>query len=322
MTTLLVTGGAGFIGSNFIRLVLDRDPDVRVTNLDALTYAGVRATVDELQFDSRHTFVEGDIRDSAIVDEVMSGVDVVAHFAAESMVDRSIHDGRKFLDTNILGTDCLLDSALRHGVSQFLHVSTDEVYGSVAEGFANESYPLNPSSAYSASKAGADLLVHSYHATHGLPTLVTRCTNNYGPYQFPEKVIPLFITSLIDGENVPLYGDGSNQRDWLYVTDHCEALLSVLERGTPGETYNIGADNQISNLDLTRQILAALDLPDSRIESVTDRLGHDFRYAVDSSRVHGIGWAPEVSLQDGLDRTLRWYLDNQNWWRPLKKSMQ
>ena len=320
MTTVLVTGGAGFIGSHFVRMLLETKPDVRVRNLDALTYAGVKATVDELQLDPRHTFVEGDIRDQTVVDDVMNGVDVVAHFAAESMVDRSIHDGRTFLETNVLGTDCLLNSALRYRVSRFLHVSTDEVYGSISEGYADESHPLNPSSAYSASKAAAALLVRSYYTTHGLPILITRCTNNYGPYQFPEKLIPLFMTNLIDGRNVPLYGDGSNRRDWLYVTDHCEALMCVLDRGTVGETYNIGADNQVSNLELTTQILEALDLPKSRIELVEDRPGHDFRYAVDSSRVRSIGWSPAVSLRDGLNKTLRWYLDNQDWWRPLKES--
>ncbi len=320
MTTVLVTGGAGFIGSNFIRLLLEKNPVARVVNLDALTYAGVEATVTELQHNPRHTFVEGDIRDSTIVDRVMDGVDIVAHFAAESMVDRSIQSGRTFLKTNILGTDSLLEAALRHGVRRFLHVSTDEVYGSVSEGSADESCPLNPSSAYAASKAAADLLVRSYYVTHDLPVLITRCTNNYGPYQFPEKVIPLFITNLIDGKKVPLYGDGSNQRDWLYVTDHCEALMSVLERGSLGETYNIGANNQVSNLELTRQILKSLDLPESRIESVTDRPGHDFRYAVDSSKVRGFGWSPKVDLEDGLAETVRWYRDNEDWWRPLKKD--
>lgn len=314
----LVTGGAGFIGSNFIRLWLEEDPEVEIINLDALTYAGVQATVDELDHNDRHEFVKGDIRDQDVVDALVEKVDLVVNFAAESMVDRSIKDGRVFLDTNIVGTDVLLDAALRNGIERFVHISTDEVYGSVGAGFADESYPLDPSSAYSASKAASDLLARSYFVTHGLPVVITRCTNNYGPYQFPEKVIPLFITNLLDGKSVPLYGDGSNERDWLHVQDHCAAVLEVMRRGEPGEIYNIGADNQLSNLALTRQILDVMGLPETLIEPVTDRPGHDLRYAVDSSKIRKLGWEPEIEFDEGLERTVDWYKQHEEWWRPLK----
>jgi dTDP-glucose 4,6-dehydratase len=316
----LVTGGAGFIGSNFIRRVLEQEPDAGITNLDLLTYAGVKATVDELDASDRHTFVLGDIRDSALVDRLMPGHDVVVNFAAESHVDRSIEGPSIFLETNVVGTGVLIDAARRHGISRFLQVSTDEVYGSIAEGFAGEDAVLDPSSPYSASKAGSDLLVASYAITFDYPAIITRCTNNYGPYQFPEKVIPLFVTNLFEDRPVPLYGDGLNERDWLYVDDHCAALHLLVEAGTPGEIYNIGADAQVTNLDLTRKILELLGKDESMIEPVTDRPGHDRRYAVDSSKMRSLGWQPAHSLDDRLGDTIDWYRSRDDWWRPLKEA--
>jgi dTDP-glucose 4,6-dehydratase len=316
----LVTGGAGFIGSNFVRYVLDNEPAATVTNLDLLTYAGVKATVDELDSNPRHTFVLGDIRDFDLVDRLVEDHDVVIHFAAESHVDRSIAGPSVFLDTNVVGTGVLIDAARRRGVDRFVHISTDEVYGSVESGFAPEDAPLKPSSPYSASKAGSDLLVQSYAVTFGYEAIVTRCTNNYGPYQFPEKVIPLFVTNLLDGKRVPLYGEGRNERDWLYVKDHCAAIHMLVDEGEPGETYNIGANAQLSNLELTRRILHALDLDESWIERVIDRPGHDLRYAVDSSKLRALGWKPAHSFDEWLDETIDWYRRRQDWWRPLKEA--
>ena len=315
----LVTGGAGFIGSNFVRWVLDHEDEATITNLDLLTYAGVRATVDELDQDPRHRFVQGDISDSALVDELVPGHDVVVNFAAESHVDRSIAGPRVFLETNVVGTGTVLDAARRHRVPQFVQVSTDEVYGSIAEGFAPESAPLDPSSPYSASKAAADLLVRSYQVTFDYPAIITRCTNNYGPYQFPEKMIPLFVTNLTEGRTVPLYGDGLNERDWLYVEDHCAAIHLLVDRGDPGQVYNIGADAQVTNLELTRRLLAITGRDEAAIDYVTDRPGHDRRYAVDSSKIRALGWAPRHSLDQRLEDTVRWYADRGDWWRPIRE---
>jgi dTDP-glucose 4,6-dehydratase len=314
----LITGGAGFIGSNFVRHVLDSEPDAEVVNLDLLTYAGVRATVDELDVDPRHRFVRGDIRDPEIVDKLVSRADVVVHFAAESHVDRSISGPMEFLTTNVVGTGVLVDAARRHGVERFVHVSTDEVYGSVPQGFATEEAVLDPSSPYSASKAASDLLVASYGVTFGYRAIITRCTNNFGPYQYPEKVIPLFVTNLLEGRKVPLYGDGGNERDWLYVGDHCRALSLLVDHGEPGEIYNIGADNQMTNLELTRRILAALGADESMIEPVADRPGHDRRYAVDSTKLRALGWAPEHDFDGQLEATIDWYRDRRDWWEPLR----
>ncbi|RLE16200.1 MAG: dTDP-glucose 4,6-dehydratase [Actinobacteria bacterium] len=314
----LVTGGAGFIGSNFIRLVLDSEPGAQITNLDALTYAGVPATVAELDTLSDHTFIKGDITDASLVDEIMPGHDVVVHFAAESHVDRSIAGPTVFLETNVVGTGVLLDAAHRHGVGRFLHVSTDEVYGSIQHGFASETAPLDPSSPYSSSKAGSDLLALSYATTYGSDVVVTRCTNNYGPYQFPEKVIPLFVTNLIEGKKVPLYGDGRNERDWLYVEDHCAAIHLLVDAGQRGEIYNIGANAQLSNLDLTHSILEGLGRDEKSIEYVPDRLGHDLRYAVDSSKIRALGWSPQHDFRERLSDTIAWYQDRSDWWEPLK----
>ncbi len=314
----LVTGGAGFIGSNFIRHVLGADRDAEVTNLDLLTYAGVKTTVDELDASPRHHFVHGDIRDADLVDEVLAGHDAVVNFAAESHVDRSIEGPAVFLDTNITGTGVLIDAARRLEVPTFVQVSTDEVYGSISHGFATEEHVLDPSSPYSASKAGADLLVRSYAVTYGYGAIITRCTNNYGPYQFPEKVIPLFVTKLLAGRKVPLYGDGGNERDWLHVEDHCSAIRLLVEEGTPGEIYNIGADAQITNLELTRRILEIMGSDESMIEYVADRPGHDRRYAVDSAKIRALGWSPAHTLGERLTETVDWYRARRDWWEPLR----
>lgn len=316
--TFLVTGGAGFIGSNFVRFVVGVEPDAKIINLDALTYAGVKATVDELDALGRHTFVRGDIRDALLVDDLMAKVDVVVNFAAESHVDRSIDGPSVFLETNVVGTGVLIEAARRHDVGRFIQVSTDEVYGSIAEGFAHESSPLDPSSPYSASKAGSDLLVHSYDVTFDYPAIITRCTNNYGPYQFPEKMIPLFVTNLLERKRVPVYGDGLNERDWLYVEDHCSAIYLLANEGQLGETYNIGANAQVSNLELTKRLLAATGRDDSFIDFVADRKGHDRRYAVDSGKLRGLGWLPAYTLDQRLEKTIAFYRDRQDWWRPLK----
>ena len=316
----LVTGGAGFIASNFIRMVLDREPAATVTNLDSLTYAGVKSTVDELDSSERHTFVLGDIRDADLVERVVADHDVVVNFAAESHVDRSIDGPSVFLETNVVGTGVLIDAARRQGVGRYIQVSTDEVYGSIAEGFAPENASLDPSSPYSASKAGSDLLVQSYAVTYDYPAIITRCTNNYGPYQYPEKVIPLFITNLFEDRKVPLYGTGMNERDWLHVEDHCSAIHMLVDDGTPGEVYNIGANAQLSNLDLTNRILALLGKDESAIEYVADRPGHDLRYAVDSSKIRSLGWAPTSTLDERLEETIDWYRRREDWWRPLKSE--
>jgi len=316
----LVTGGAGFIGSNFIRYLFEHEPDAEVTNLDALTYAGVQATVDELDKHTGHHFVKGDIRDAELIDDIVPGHDLIVHFAAESHVDRSISGPEPFLSTNVIGTGLLVDAALRHGVQRFLHVSTDEVYGSVAEGFAPEDARLDPSSPYSSSKASSDLLARSYHITHGYDVVITRCTNNYGPYQFPEKVIPLFVTNLLDNKRVPLYGDGRNERDWLYVEDHCSAVHLLIDRADSGEIYNVGAGAQLPNLELTRAILEHLGKDESWIERVPDRPGHDYRYAVDTSKLRALGWSPAHDLSERLEDTIAWYRDRRDWWEPLRMS--
>lgn len=316
--TYLVTGGAGFIGSNFVRRILTLEPNARVVNLDNLTYAGVKATVDELDKLPGHEFVKADIRDAATVERLMDGIDVVVNFAAESHVDRSIDGPAVFLETNVVGAGVLIDAARRNNVPRFIHVSTDEVYGSVAEGFPTEEARLDPSSPYSASKASSDLLVRSYAVTYDYPAIVTRCTNNYGPYQFPEKMVPLFITNLLAGKSVPVYGDGLNERDWLHVEDHCAALHLLVEEGKLGEIYNIGANAQVTNLDLTRRLLDLTGRDESAVEYVTDRPGHDRRYAVDSSKLRALGWAPTSTIDKRLGETVDWYRSRADWWGPLK----
>ena len=317
---LLVTGGAGFIGSAFVRRVLTRHPATTVTVLDKLTYAGNRANLAGVEDDPRFSFVHGDIADAKLVDRLAAGVDAIVNFAAESHVDRSIEQPDAFIRTDVYGTFVLLEAARDHGHARYLQISTDEVYGDVPEGSSTELDALRPRSPYSASKSGGDLLVGAYHATYGLPTLLTRASNNFGPYQYPEKLIPLFITNAVDNEPLPLYGDGLQIRDWLYVDDHCDALEAVLTRGEPGETYNVGGGNELTNLELTRAILELLDRPISLVRSVPDRAGHDRRYSVDCTKLRALGWQPSHAFEDALALTVRWYLDREDWWRPLKSG--
>jgi dTDP-glucose 4,6-dehydratase len=320
---LLVTGGAGFIGSHFVRQALTgawggSEPE-SVVVLDKLTYAGNLANLAPVAEDSRLTFVEGDILDRALVQELVADVDAIVHFAAESHVDRSILGAADFVMTNVVGTQTLLDVALHHGVDKFVHVSTDEVYGSIDTGSWSEDQPLEPNSPYSASKASSDLLARAYFRTHGLPVCVTRCSNNYGPFQFPEKVIPLFVTNLIDDASVPLYGDGANVRDWLHVDDHCRGIWLVLTGGRPGEVYNIGGGTELTNKELTSLLLEATGTGWDLVERVADRLGHDRRYSVDISKISDeLGYQPQVSFEQGLADTVEWYRTRRDWWEPLK----
>ena len=318
---LLVTGGLGFIGSNFIRQMLEGHPEHSIVNLDKVTYAGNPENLKDIAGDPRYTFIRGDICDPDLVGSVFREhqIDAVVHFAAESHVDRSIEDASVFVRTNVLGTHVLLEEALNHGVERFVHVSTDEVYGSIRSGSFREIDNLNPSSPYSASKAASDLLARSYYITHDLPVIVTRCTNNFGPYQYPEKLIPLFVTNLLDGKKVPVYGTGKNVRDWIYVLDHNRAIDFVLRHGEPGEIYNIGGDNEKSNLEITEGILRVLGKDGSMIEYVRDRPGHDWRYSLDSSKLRSMGWKPEFDFETALQATVEWYVENAWWWRPLKQ---
>ena len=316
---IVITGGAGFIGSNFTRYVLNQHPEHQVVVLDALTYAGNLASLEDLQADPRFRFVHGDICDAKLVDELMAQADAVVHFAAESHVDRSISDPGVFVRTNVEGTLTLLDAAKRHNIQRFVHVSTDEVYGSLGPtGYFTEETPLAPNSPYSASKAGSDMMARAYFETHGLPVMITRCSNNYGPYHFPEKLIPFFITNLLADKPVPVYGDGLNVRDWLHVEDHCQAIDLVLHKGTPGEVYNVGGHNERTNLEITQLLLAKLGKDESLITYVQDRPGHDRRYAIDASKLRReLGWEPKYTFETGLDQTIAWYLDNRAWWEPL-----
>jgi dTDP-glucose 4,6-dehydratase len=318
---ILVTGGAGFIGSNFIRYLLARDRECRIVNLDKLTYAGNLENLSEVEGHPRYRFVKGSICDGLLVDELLgAGVDAVVNFAAESHVDRSIQDARAFVETNVLGTQVLLDGCRRHRIPRMIQISTDEVYGSLGpSGRFTEQSPLAPNSPYAASKAAADLLAAAYRHTYRLPVIVTRSCNNYGPYQFPEKLISLFITNALDGQPLPLYGDGLHVRDWLHVEDHCEALVRILRRGRDGECYNIGGQCERTNLDVARAILAALDLPETLIVHVRDRPGHDRRYAIDASKLRReLNWEPRHTFEAGLAETVRWYREHQAWWRRLK----
>ncbi len=314
---LLVTGAAGFIGSNYVRHVLATTDD-QVTILDSLTYAGNTENIADLLEGGRCSFVHGDICDQDIVTSTMDGHDAVVHFAAESHVDRSIKNGHAFVQTNCAGTNVLCDVARIVEVGRFVHISTDEVYGSIEVGSFAETDPLDPRSPYSAAKAGSDLIALSYHATHGLPVVVTRSSNQFGPYQFPEKVIPVFVTNLLDGYQVPLYGDGLNVRDWLFVHDNVRAVDLVLRLGVIGEIYNIGAHNEITNVDLTHRLLALTGRDMSYIKPVADRLGHDRRYSITTDKIAALGWATAHSLDDALEHTVRWYADNRAWWEPLK----
>lgn len=318
---ILVTGGAGFIGSNFIRHLLASEPDCTVVNLDKLTYAGNLENLADVERDPRYHFVKGSICDGELVDQLLATTfDTVVNFAAESHVDRSIQDATAFVETNVLGTQTLLEACRRRRISRMVQVSTDEVYGSIGPvGRFTEESPLAPNSPYAASKAAADLLAGAYVRTYGMPVLITRSSNNYGPYQFPEKVIPLFITNALADEPLPLYGDGLHVRDWLHVQDHCEALAVILREGRPGDTYNIGGNCERANIDLARLILRALGKPDSLIAHVTDRLGHDRRYALDTGKLEReLGWRPRMLFEVGLQETVRWYESRQAWWRRIK----
>lgn len=324
MTTLLVTGGAGFIGSCFIRHIINKYKDYKVINLDALTYAGNIENLDDIKDNPNYTFVRGNICDKKLVRELINESDCVVNFAAESHVDRSISSPEIFIETNIQGTLNLLQASKELGIERFLQVSTDEVYGSLGkDGYFYETTPIAPNSPYSASKASADMLVRAYHETYNMPVLNTRCSNNYGPYQYPEKLIPLFISKLKKGEKVPVYGDGLNVRDWLYVYDHCQAIDTVLHQGKVGEIYNIGGHNEKTNLEITRLILNAMGKDDSSIEYVPDRLGHDKRYAISNDKITSeLGWKPSVTFEEGIKLTIDWYLNNTNWIENIEKRQK
>jgi dTDP-glucose 4,6-dehydratase len=321
MVNVLVTGGAGFIGSNFVRYALDAHPDWRVTTLDKLTYAGRRENLHDVMANPRHRFVHGDVADAAVAAPLVLESNIVVHFAAETHVDRSILSAGEFITTDVFGTFVLLEAARQATqLRRFVQISTDEVYGSVPDGSSKETDELKPRNPYSASKAGADRLAYSYFATYDVPVIITRASNNYGPYQFPEKVIPLFVTNAIDDIAVPLYGDGLNERDWLHVDDHCRAVDLLIDAADNGEVYNIGGGNHVRNVDLTHRILALAGKSPALINHVPDRPGHDRRYSLDTAKLRQLGWAPEVPFEDGLASTVGWYRKNEWWWRPIKDA--
>ena len=324
MPAVLVTGGAGFVGSNLVRYLRRERPRLTVVNLDKLTYAGNLESLADLKDDPQHVFVHGDITDAKLVGDVVErhGVEAILNLAAESHVDRSILGPSIFVETNVSGTQVLLEAGRRAGVKRFLQVSTDEVYGSLgAEGRFSETSPLTPSSPYSASKAAADLLALAYHRTFGFDVVVTRCSNNYGPYQFPEKLIPLMIANALEGKKLPVYGDGLHVRDWIHVEDHCAALVAALERGRAGEVYNVGSDSEWPNLQTVRHLLRVLEKPESLIEYVKDRPGHDRRYAIDARKARGeLGWMPRIAFAEGLERTVHWYVTNRAWWNRVRSG--
>ncbi|MFC1638382.1 dTDP-glucose 4,6-dehydratase [Patescibacteria group bacterium] len=320
---MLVTGGAGFIGANFVRHILEKYSDYKVINLDVLTYAGNLENLKEIEENPNYEFVQGDICDKELMNELVSKVDTVVHFAAESHVDRSILDSDSFVKTNVLGTLALLEAAKNNGGKRFHHVSTDEVYGSLEldDPAFNEETAYDPRSPYSASKASSDHLVRAYYHTHDLPITISNCSNNYGPYQFPEKLIPLFVTNLIEGEKVPVYGTGENIRDWLHVKDHCEAIDRIIHDGKIGETYCVGGDAEKTNMQITNEILSAMDVGEEVIEYVEDRKGHDKRYAIDFSKMkEELEWEPQISFEDGINETIEWYRNNQEWWKRIKSG--
>jgi dTDP-glucose 4,6-dehydratase len=320
---ILVTGGCGFIGSNFIRYILGKYPDYRIVNFDALTYAGNPENLRDFRGNEKYTFIRGDIEDPAAVREAMSSVDAVVHFAAESHVDRSISDAHPFLTTNVMGTHVMLSAARDASIRRFIHISTDEVYGSLGdEGKFTEATPLMPNSPYSASKASGDLLVRAFHETYGLPAIVVRPSNNYGPYQFPEKFIPLMITNLLEEKPIPVYGKGMNVRDWLFVEDNCRAIDLILHKGKDGEIYNVGGNSERRNIDIVKKVLGIMGKDESLISFVKDRPGHDYRYALDTSKIEReLGWKPSVDMETGLEMTIEWYGENRWWWGPLKERL-
>jgi dTDP-glucose 4,6-dehydratase len=320
---ILVTGGAGFIGSNFIRYWLKNNPDDEIVNLDLLTYAGNLANLEDIEKNSNYKFVKGDIGDAGLVGEIVKNKDLIVHFAAESHVDRSIMDSGNFIRTNVEGTMALLDIAKNNGGIRFHHISTDEVFGALGQNDPkfNEKTSYDPRSPYSASKAAADHLVRAYYHTHKLPITISNCTNNYGPYQFPEKLIPLFITNLLENKKVPVYGEGKNIRDWIYVDDHNSGVEAIIKKGKIGETYCLGGNNEITNIEITRMILAAIEKGEEMIEYVADRKGHDFRYAMDCSKIKNeLGWEPKTKFSEGLAATIEWYKNNKEWWQNIKSG--
>lgn len=320
---LFITGGCGFIGSNFIRYILKEYPNYEIINLDALTYAGNLENLRDIEKSPRYRFVHGRIEDTTTVKSLMEGMDGVVHFAAESHVDRSIIDAQPFLKTNILGTHLLFEIAKEYGIKRFIHISTDEVYGTLSEsGKFTEESPLKPNSPYSASKASADLLARAYYETHGFPVIIVRPSNNYGPYQFPEKFIPLMITNILWGKPIPIYGEGANVRDWLYVEDNCRAIDTILHKGKSGEIYNVGGDGETKNIALAREVLNIMGKDESYITFVKDRPGHDFRYALDNAKIASeLGWRPLVKIKERLEKTIQWYQENEWWWKPLKERL-
>lgn len=332
-STVLVTGGAGFIGSNFVRLVLNEYPEYKIINLDALTYAGNLKNLEDIKDNPRYKFIKGDICDSTLVEEIFTEYkpNIVINFAAESHVDRSIDNPKVFLETNIMGTHTLLEAAKKYWnlstlnpqlSTRFIQVSTDEVYGELGEeGYFTEETPLAPNSPYSSSKASADMLAKSYFRTYGLPVVITRCSNNYGPYQFPEKLIPLMISNVVEGKELPVYGNGLNVRDWIYVEDHCRGILAAMTRGKLGEVYNFGSNNEKKNIEIVKLILSVLDKPESLIKFVKDRLGHDKRYAIDAAKAtNELGWQPLTDFEKGIRLTIQWYIDNKEWWQEIKSG--
>ncbi len=320
MKKILVTGGAGFIGSNYIHYLLQKYDALEVTNLDKLTYAGNLDNLKDIENDPRYRFVKGDICDQELVSELIEQADVVVNFAAESHVDRSIGQPDDFIRTDVFGTFVLLEAARKYGVEKFIQISTDEVYGSIEKGSFKETDPLMPSSPYSASKAGADRLAYSYFVTYGVPVIITRCSNNFGPYQFPEKLIPLFVTNALEDKPLPIYGDGKNVRDWIFVEDHCDAIDFLYQHGANGEVYNIGGGNERNNLEITHMILQQLGKPESLMTFVKDRLGHDRRYSLDCTKIRNMGWTPKHTFEQAMQETIHWYVDNRWWWEKLKSG--
>jgi len=318
MRRILVTGGCGFIGSNFVRTVLREKEDWQVVNLDKLTYAGRLENLQDVADDPRYRLVQGDICDPDAVAEAMAGCAVAVDFAAETHVDRSLLGAGHFIDTDIKGVLVLLEEARRVGLERFVQISTDEVYGSIEAGSFSETSVLNPRNPYAASKAGGDRLAFAYWATYGVPVVISRASNNYGPHQYPEKLIPLFVTNALRDQPLPLYGDGRNVRDWLHVGDHCRAILHLIEHGEPGQVYNVGGGNERENVEVTRRVLEILDKPESLVKKVADRVGHDRRYSLDAGKLRQLGWEPKIPFESGLEATVRWYVDNEWWWRPIK----
>ncbi len=318
---ILITGGCGFMGSHFVRHIIKNYPDYHVTNLDKLTYAGNPENLRDIEAVERYRFIKGDIGDADLVNKICEeGVSCIVNFAAESHVDRSIHDPKAFIMTDVVGTHTLLETVQRHSVQKYIQISTDEVFGSIEKGAFSETDPFLPNSPYSASKAGGDLLCRAYHATYGTPVIVTHSANNYGPYQYPEKLMPLFMTNILEGKKVPVYGDGKNIREWIYVDDHSRAIDFILHHGLPGEVYNIGSGVNLTNIEITNRILSLLGEDETSIEYVPDRLGHDRRYAVDSSKLRALGWKPQYEFEQGIKETVHWYQQHEEWWKPLKSG--